>query len=515
MFLRPILYVLAFLACLAICAKARSHRFRQAILLIASFGLYFSWLPWSDPSSEPWFGRIWFGRIWLPVVLVGSIVMNFLLGKWLRRRPIAAILAIGILLNLALLSVFKYLPAAAVSLPFSSLQSFAHLAMPLGISFWTFQAMSYLFDLYREEDLDPSLTEFALYMAFFPVTISGPICRLPDMLPQFRSGQPLAPDAIARGFRRIAMGVLMMQLAKMLGQGILAGDGITSGFDRITHWSGPDVWCLAFGFGLQLFFDFAGYSHIAIGATQALGFTVPENFARPFLSTTPSIFWTRWHMSLSFWIRDYVFLPLATLRREVWWRNLALVISMVVFGLWHKATILFLLWGCYHGILLVLHRLFQQLGRSFNTGLNSNSPAPLWSALSSLGQWILTMALINLGWIFFRADSTAQARQMFASVLTPATYSSHFLSSSLYLLIITLAVGYAIVLLVIHLLDRPSPAVAEVDAAQSISSSGLISFVSRWRWFWLSPLYVLVLLFVLIVTLSRGTSTAQLMYGNF
>ncbi len=135
---------------------------------------------------------------------------------------------------------------------------------------------------------------------------------------------------------RIATGVLMVQLAKLLGQGILGGDGINSGFDRVTHWSGPDVWCLALGYGLQLFLDFAGYSHIAIGAAKALGFTVPENFARPFQSTNASIFWTRWHMSLSFWIRDYIFLPLATLRREVWWRNLALVISMVLFGLWHK-----------------------------------------------------------------------------------------------------------------------------------------------------------------------------------
>ena len=282
--------------------------------------------------------------------------MNFLFGKWLRREPSASILTAGILLNLALLSVFKYLPAAGVSLPFSSLQRFSHLALPLGISFWTFQAMSYLFDLYREEDLDPSFVELALYMAFFPVTISGPVCRMPEMLPQFRSEELVAWDAIGRGLRRIATGVLMMQLAKMLGQGILAGDGIVSGFDRVKNWSGPDVWCLAFGYGLQLFFDFAGYSHIAIGAAQALGFTIPENFARPFQSTTPSMFWTRWHMSLSFWIRDYVFLPLATVRREVWWRNLALVISMVVFGLWHKASVLFLLWGCYHGVLLVLHR---------------------------------------------------------------------------------------------------------------------------------------------------------------
>ena len=197
--------------------------------------------------------------------------------------------------------------------------------------------MSYLFDLYRGEDLDPSFLEFTLYMAFFPVAISGPICRMPDMLPQFRSRQLTSWDDIGRGFVRIATGVLMMQLARLLGQGILSGDGINRGFDHVTSWSGTDVWCLAFGYGLQLFFDFAGYSHIAIGAAKALGFTLPENFARPFQSTTPSIFWTRWHMSLSFWIRDYIFLPLAMLRREMWWRNLALLLSMVFFGLWHKA----------------------------------------------------------------------------------------------------------------------------------------------------------------------------------
>ncbi|HEY1482341.1 MAG TPA: hypothetical protein VGF19_06455, partial [Candidatus Acidoferrum sp.] len=127
------------------------------------------------------------------------------------------------------------------------------------------------------------------------------------------------------------------------------------------------------------------------------------NFARPFQSTNPSIFWTRWHMSLSFWIRDYVFLPLAMMRREVWWRNLALVISMVLFGLWHRASVLFLVWGCYHGVLLVLHRQVQQAVRTFDW-----DPPAFWTPLS----WIATMALINLGWIFFRANSLPQARQM-------------------------------------------------------------------------------------------------------
>jgi alginate O-acetyltransferase complex protein AlgI len=182
-----------------------------------------------------------------------------------------------------------------------------------------------------------------------------------------------------------------------------------------------DVWCLASGYGLQLFFDFAGYTPIAVGAAKALGITVLENFERPFASMTPSVFWTRWHMSLSFWIRDLVFFPLAPLRREMWWRNLALALSMVVFGLWHKATLLFQIWGCYHGVLLVSQRLLQQVERRFNWQLPK-----LWTLLS----WIVTAALISLGWIFFRANSTAQARQMLAAVASPGSYASHYLSSA-------------------------------------------------------------------------------------
>jgi alginate O-acetyltransferase complex protein AlgI len=485
MLFQGILYCLLFLLCVAVLAKVRARRVRQTILLVSSYVLYVTWGPW------------------FAAVLLTSTILNFLVGEWLRRKPSGAILSLGILLNLALLGCFKYLPEVAVHFPLSSLQRFSHLALPLGISFWTFQAMSYLFDLYRGEELDPSFFEFALYMVFFPVTISGPICRMPDMLPQFRSQAPTGWNDIGRGLTRIATGVLMVQLAKLLGQGILGGDGITSGFDHLTQWSGADVWCLALGYGLQLFLDFAGYSHIAIGAAQALGFTVPENFARPFQSTSPSIFWTRWHMSLSFWIRDYVFLPLAMLRREVWWRNLALVISMVLFGLWHRASVLFLVWGCYHGVLLVLHRQVQQAERKFDW-----EPPAFWTPLS----WIATMALINLGWIFFRANSPSQTRQMLSAVVSPASYLSHFLSGSLYLLVAALALGYAIALMTIDALERSS---LEPPSTEASSATGIIGLMARWRWFWIPPLYALALLFLLIVTLTRGASTAQFMYNKF
>jgi len=486
MLVRGILYVLVFLIELVIFAKFRSPKVRQAALLAGSCALYLSW-------------GVWFGA-----VLLASIVMNYLLGEWIRRRPSAPVLWTGILLNLTLLSTLKYLPGIAITIPLSSLQKFVHLGLPLGISFWTFQAMSYLFDLYRGEELDPSLVEFAIFMAFFPVTISGPVCRMPEMLPQFRSEKAMAWSDIGRGFGRIATGVLMMQLARMLGQGILAGGGIDSGFDRMAHWSGTDVWCLAFGYGLQLFFDFAGYSHIAIGAAKVLGFTLPENFARPFQSTTPSIFWTRWHMSLSFWIRDYVFLPLATLRREVWWRNLVLVVSMVLFGLWHNASLLFVIWGGYHGVLLVGHRLVQQLQRKFDW----EPSAELWTPLS----WIATTTLISLGWIFFRAHSLTKASQMLSAILSPASYLSHAVSGSLYLLVLALGLGYVIVLLGIEALDRyPVGPGAREDQA----GSGIISLLARKRWLWIPPLYGLTLLLVLAVTLTQVPATSQLMYRAF
>jgi alginate O-acetyltransferase complex protein AlgI len=472
-------YLLVFLVCVAVLARVTSPTVRKAVLLAASYGLYLTW--------TRWFGA----------VLILSVIMNYWLGKWLRRQPTAARLWVGVGLNLLLLAAFKYVPEISIQIPIASLKNFSGLALPLGISFWTFQALSYLFDIYREEELDPSLAEFALYMAFFPVTISGPVCRMPEMLPQFRSERTTRWGEIVEGFRRIAVGAFMMQVAKLLGQGILAGDSIVTGFDRTTRWSGPDVWCLAFGYGLQLFFDFAGYSHIAIGAARALGIGVPENFDRPFASTTPSIFWTRWHMSLSFWIRDYVFLPLATLRREIWWRHFALIFAMTLFGLWHKASLLFLIWGCYHGLLLVVHRQVQQAERKLNW-----EPAPSPWALVS---WISTMILINVSWIFFRANSVTQARQMLSALLSPASYAEHFLSSSLYLLVGVMAAGYALVMLVASKL-KP-----QVEAADARSPN----LLARWQWFWIPPLYALAMIFLVMITLTQSGGAGQLMYRGF
>jgi len=175
-------------------ATVRSRSVRQAVLLIASLGLYLTW------------------QAWFAAILLTSIVANFLFGKWLRARSHWHPLSAGVIFNLALLGAFKYIPQLTINLLPYSMQEAGRIALPLGISFWTFQALSYLFDQYRGEELDPSFVEFALYMAFFPITISGPVCRLTEMLPQFRSEQTTTRSDLASGFRRIAIGVLMMQV---------------------------------------------------------------------------------------------------------------------------------------------------------------------------------------------------------------------------------------------------------------------------------------------------------------
>jgi alginate O-acetyltransferase complex protein AlgI len=177
---------------------------------------------------------------------------------------------------------------------------------------------------------------------------------------------------------------------------------------------------------------------------------------------------------------------------------------MVLFGLWHKATLLFVLWGLYHGVLLVSHRQIQKIQRKLDWEPLSIS----WAALS----WLVTISLISLGWIFFRANSPGEAEQMLSAVLSPKSYLSHRVSGSLYGLVLALAVGYAIVLWAIAVLDHHS---AQAELMASRSSTGFVALLARRRWLWIPPLYALALMIVLMVTLTQGASTAQFMYRTF
>jgi D-alanyl-lipoteichoic acid acyltransferase DltB (MBOAT superfamily) len=405
-------YALAVLVFVLLLAKIRQIILRQILLLVASYSFYVIW-----------------GSYLALAILVCSTLFNFCWGAHLRRNASSARLWVGVGLNSALLSLYKFVPALAQSYLSPVAQYWAHLAVPIGISFWTFQGLSYLFDQYREEDLDPTLLEFALYMAFAPTVLSGPIGRLTDILPQFRRVPHWRWDDIRYGIQRIWLGILCTSAALILAQGFHRGRGIDAAFTSAGD-SAIDNWFLAFGYGLQLFLDFAGYSHIVIGIARLFGIRLAENFNKPFLSRSPSEFWTRWHMSLSFWIRDYVFLPLATVRREMWWRNFALLGAMVVFGVWHRASLLFLTWGAYQGMLLVLHRLWQQASRK----LNLNWSGKVANGLST----VVTIAAMSAGWLIFRGDTLHHGLHMFFRLFSLRAYLNHALPAELYLMIVVL-----------------------------------------------------------------------------
>jgi alginate O-acetyltransferase complex protein AlgI len=478
--------------------RLSSIRARQLLYLFASWLFYFSW------------------GAWLIVVLIFSSAMNYALGEWLKKRITVARLWTGIALNLILLGVFKYLPLIGDTAPgpFGFLK---RIVIPFGLSFWTFEALSYLLELYREEELNPTFAEFCLYMAFWPTVLQGPICRMSSMLPQFRQNWSVTADDLKTGVRRIAIGALMLVLASVLGGGLYPGTGVEAIFaNTAVQLGGTDVWFVIVAYGFQLYFSFCGYSHLVIGVARLFGLQLQENFDRPYLSTTPSVFWTRWHMSLSFWIRDFIFLPLATARREVWWRNLSLVIAMVVFGLWHitpaeKGNLLFLVWGAYHGILLVLHRQWQELRKRLGFEWSGTLP----SAIS----WLLTFSAVCVGYIFFRSESLAQALAMLRAIVSLHSYGHRTLQFSFYAMTLSAFFGYFIVIGAGELLDRVGESAREwprrTTGTLQIHLGSFFGALADERWVWLAP-SVLVLMLYLSVIFQPGHSEAgPVMYALF
>ena len=477
--------------------RLRSVTARQMLYLGASYLFYFSW------------------GSWLIGVLIFSSLMNYALGEWLKKRITAGRLWTGIIFNLVLLSIFKYLPlvgaAAPSSSPFALLK---RMIFPLGVSFWTFQALSYLLELYREEELNPTLLEFCLYMAFWPTVLQGPICRMSSMLPQFRQDWLVTDDDLKIGVRRVSIGILMVLLSEVMSGGLYAGAGVDAIFgnafsNAASRLSGIDVWFLIVSYGFQLYFSFCGYSHVVIGAARLFGIQLHENFNRPYLSTTPSEFWTRWHMSLSFWIRDFLFLPLATMRREVWWRNLSLVIAMFAFGLWHKGTFLLMMWGTYHGLLLVLHRQWQEFRKRMGF---------VWTGvLATAISWWLTFSAVCIGYIFFRAESIRQAVAMLKAIASLHTYRHLTLDHSFYVMTLLAVVGYFTVIGGGALLDYLGEARLGQLAPSPFGTllRTLLQTLANERWVWITPVVIVLTLYLSVIFQPGQAETGPVMYALF
>jgi alginate O-acetyltransferase complex protein AlgI len=473
--------------------RQRSVTARQVLYLVASWLFYYSW------------------GSWLIGLLIFSSLMNYALGEWLKRRITAGRLWTGILLNLAFLSVFKYLPLlGAYGRAGSPLAMFKHIIFPIGVSFWTFEALSYLLEIYREEELDPSLLEFCLYMSFWPTVLQGPICRMSSMLPQFRQEWTVSNDDLKIGVRRVAIGGLMAALGILMAGGLHTGAGVDALFDNTSaRWTGIDVWFLIIGYGFQLFFSFCGWSHLMIGAARLFGIQLHENFDRPYLSTTPSMFWTRWHMSLSFWIRDFLFLPLATARREVWWRNLSLVIAMFVFGLWHGGSFLYMMWGTYHGVLMVLHRQWQEFRK--RAGFE-------WSGfLPTLISWALTFSAVSIGYIFFNARTIPQALGMLKAIVSFPSYRHLTLDHSFCAMTLLAAAGYFAIIGASELLDRIAEAAREWSTAVGLRGwiGSALGTLANERWVWITPVVIVLALYLSVMFKPGHAETGPVMYALF
>lgn len=361
-------------------------RWTPHVLLVASVVFYLTW-GWK-----------------LAILLAVLTSFTYGVGLLLRTRPAQRkpVLAGSIVVLLGTLATFKYAAFFASFVPGVTL---AQLPLPLGISFYVFEMVSYVVDVYRGDPGARSLPEFALYVSYFPHLIAGPIVRASELLPQLREKKTFDSDKVSEGMFIMLTGFVK----KMVIADNLAGfaDAV---FTKSANFNAAEVAVGVLAYTGQIFCDFSGYTDIARGGSSMLGFDLPENFDYPYLSKSITEFWRRWHMTLSRWLRDYLYIPLGGNRGSelATYRNLFL--TMTLGGLWHGARVTFVLWGAYHGVLLALHKLYGDATRS-----------PRWTkARGYLAYEIVatlgTLVLVMVGWVFFRAQTFGDAIVIFKRI---------------------------------------------------------------------------------------------------
>jgi alginate O-acetyltransferase complex protein AlgI len=358
-------------------------------LVVVGFSLvFYGW-------GEPWFVAVLVGTIILNVI--GALVIEACEGVWRKAALAAAVAA-----NLGLLGFFKYANFVSDNLrvllhPLGVDSPSLMIALPLGISFFTFHSLSYIIDVYRKRfaaERNPLIV--ALYLTMFPQLVAGPIVRYRSIARQLRNRWHTLGRASV-GTRMFVIGLAQKVLiADQVGQ---LADKV---FDHAENQSLVDSWIGLLAYTLQIYFDFAGYSNMAIGLGLCLGFAFPRNFRMPYTSLSITEFWRRWHISLSSWFRDYLYIPLGGSRgsRLQTYRNLIAVFLLC--GLWHGASWTFLLWGAWHGLFLVLERvgLGQRLER-----------------LPSLARWCYTILVVMGGWALFRSSDLSAALHFYRGLL--------------------------------------------------------------------------------------------------
>ena len=362
------------------CAKHRT--LRVWLLIVASLGFYGYW----DLRFLP--------------LLAGSVCVNWLFARVYVRRPDRLVLPIGVAVNLAVLGLFKYFDFFAGNLAAISgwHPDFWNLVLPLGISFFTFQQISYLVDLHRGRAPLYGFADYALYVTFFPQLIAGPIVRHDEIVFQFAASpwRDGMHERLSRGLTLLAIGLVKkVVLADSLA--VIADPLFAQASTRAL--SLAEGWMAATAFGLQIYFDFSGYSDMAIGLGLIFGLGLPVNFDAPYTATSIRDFWRRWHMTLSRFLRDYLYFPLGGSRHGRLRQAGAVTVTMLLGGLWHGASWTFVAWGGLHGLALAVNHAWISTGRQLPMGL----------------AWLLTMVFVALSWVLFRAESFTVAMGIWQS----------------------------------------------------------------------------------------------------
>jgi len=427
---------LFFLAVFAAVWSVRSNEWRKLLLLVASWVFYGAW----DWRFVP--------------LLILSALMNWgttcLVARSDDPRTRKRLVVAGVALNLAILGFFKYFDFFADQA--ISLMALAgmrqdpallQVILPVGVSFFTFQGISYLVDVAKRRVAPASMLDILLLMSFFPHLIAGPIVRAADLVPQLQATPRLNRGMVAMGLLLIVWGlfkksVVASELATQLVDPVFSAPAAHSRLDLVLA---------AYGYAVQIYCDFSAYSDMAIGIAALLGYRFPRNFDQPYRAASLQEFWRRWHISLSSWLRDYLYIDALGGNRggrlKVY-RNL--IVTMLLGGLWHGAAWTFVLWGALHGAVLALERAWSRSRRTAAIAI------PRWAGV------LLTFHVVTLGWVFFRAASFGDALAFLGGIVAPAANGA------------TTATPLVLLLIVFGLTMHAAPADALRHAAERIRS---------------------------------------------
>lgn len=386
-------FVLLLIVVFILLVISRSAGWRKIVLLLASCAFYAFW-DWRFLG-----------------LLIFVTVMDYYISIWLtiahNERTRKAMLFASVAVNLSILGYFKYfnffidslnLILSRVGFNLPELQ----IILPIGISFYIFETLSYVIDVYRR-NTEPaeSLLDYAVFVTFFPRLVAGPIMRAAHFLPQLKRGIEFSRENFVVGAQFFAQGLLKK---------VVVADTLAIASDAVygTPWafSSPVVWLGVLSFAIQVYFDFSGYSDMATGVARLFGFELPTNFNLPFTSQSLTEFWERWHISLSTWMRDYVYIPLGGNRHGAMRTNLNMLITMLVGGLWHGASWNFVIWGGMHGLALWAERVFSR-----------SKPNQAWFLPGALLKALAVYLWVAVACVFFRAPSLIIAAEVFKKLL--------------------------------------------------------------------------------------------------